>query len=761
MKRLVFLFTMLIAMTAAAAGPYTKIQLRRDTPANWTSYNPVLAPGEPGCELTGSPLQCTAQKIGDGVTHWLDLPYALVVGSAPWVDAEHPSFGGSLAAAAAYAVSTGKALHISRQWNITADTDLSSIPEVDVIQGGSFNITSGTLTLPINFHAGFATKVFYGSGAVAPGMDTARPEWWGVGGGDDAVAINKAVVASLHVPLRSASYHITTPLILRTGVTIEGNSLLNKGPSIFTSVSGDYSIKADGQTLGAGNHVMNFITLRNFRLVREGGNSTKGIRWTAVSNSHIDGVKIEGMNGGPSLHLIQVWDSWFDNGYDHSCTYGSGTVIEYGDTDNSNNLRFRGWTWETFSGSAVEVKAGTGTNNIYKVNFTDGCKWESGSSTSPFILVSAGEFSSSEINGGILTNINTGYAGNLIATTGTGVLKDVDFSSTEMMSKYPSAVTSLVSMLNSQNVRFDNVKFFNTGGFTATPVSVDAGSNRYSASNCSVNAANNVDIFSGTNVSAGFQTSTRLRVNRKISGTNHYLEVVPLSTEVDINTEDGTVLQIAAGNVGVGMVPTQKLEVGGVGQARTWGAKNTTGGTTFFGYRSSSPTDQKQYDIWQDDTGWYLRFLNDGGTSSSQAMKITRAGYTPTTVAFPFLTTNGFVKTTGGNGSLLVDTTNYQPMSAAAAPATTGAMTTTMSGSVITITPTGDCTFNASGGTAGQRVSFIVTTSGTTTRNLTWGTNFKSTGVLATGAVDAKVFTVSFVCTNGTTWVETSRTAAM
>ena len=43
----------------------TQIKLRRDTAANWSSANPVLAQGEPGYDLTSKRL-----KIGDGVTAW-------------------------------------------------------------------------------------------------------------------------------------------------------------------------------------------------------------------------------------------------------------------------------------------------------------------------------------------------------------------------------------------------------------------------------------------------------------------------------------------------------------------------------------------------------------------------------------------------------------------------------------------------------------------------------------------------------------------
>ena len=93
-------------------------------------------------------------------------------------------------------------------------------------------------------------------------------------------------------------------------------------------------------------------------------------------------------------------------------------------------------------------------------------------------------------------------------------------------------------------------------------------------------------------------------------------------------------------------------------------------------------------------------------------------------------------------------------------PATAGTMTATMDGAIKNITPTGACTFNATGGAVGQNCSFVITTSGTNSYILTFGSNFKSTGTLTTGTVSAKVFTVSFIY-NGTNWNETSRTVAM
>lgn len=56
----------------------TKIQLRRDTAANWTTNNPTPASGEPCFETDTGKF-----KIGDGVTAYNNLPYQGDSGSAP------------------------------------------------------------------------------------------------------------------------------------------------------------------------------------------------------------------------------------------------------------------------------------------------------------------------------------------------------------------------------------------------------------------------------------------------------------------------------------------------------------------------------------------------------------------------------------------------------------------------------------------------------------------------------------------------------
>ena len=51
---------------------YGRFKFRRDTAANWTSVNPVLAAGEIALETDTSPYRV---KIGNGSTAWVSLPY--------------------------------------------------------------------------------------------------------------------------------------------------------------------------------------------------------------------------------------------------------------------------------------------------------------------------------------------------------------------------------------------------------------------------------------------------------------------------------------------------------------------------------------------------------------------------------------------------------------------------------------------------------------------------------------------------------------
>ena len=109
-----------------------KIQVRRDTAANWTLANPVLAAGEPGAETdTGS------IKIGDGIRNWTSLPYVAGVtlgSSAP------PTIG---SASAGVSLSAARSDHShALPANISATT-LTSTGNASV--GGSLTVAGSLL----------------------------------------------------------------------------------------------------------------------------------------------------------------------------------------------------------------------------------------------------------------------------------------------------------------------------------------------------------------------------------------------------------------------------------------------------------------------------------------------------------------------------------------------------------------------------------------------------------------------------------------
>ena len=63
-----------------------QIQLRRDTAANWTAVDPVLAVGEPGIEIDTGQV-----KIGNGLDSWTALSYTLNIDVVNNIDGGSPN----------------------------------------------------------------------------------------------------------------------------------------------------------------------------------------------------------------------------------------------------------------------------------------------------------------------------------------------------------------------------------------------------------------------------------------------------------------------------------------------------------------------------------------------------------------------------------------------------------------------------------------------------------------------------------------------
>jgi hypothetical protein len=121
----------------------------------------------------------------------------------------------------------------------------------------------------------------------------------------------------------------------------------------------------------------------------------------------------------------------------------------------------------------------------------------------------------------------------------------------------------------------------------------------------------------------------------------------------------------------------------------------------------------------------------------------------------------GDVTLTPKTGKKVSVTGQFAPYSTKAAltPGATVTVDPTL-GDFFTLTPAQDEAINATVvGVQGQMLFIKVLTSGVTSYTLTFGTNFKSTGTLATGTTTAKIFLIHFL-SDGTNWIEVGRTAA-
>lgn len=120
-----------------------RIQLRGDTAANWSAVNPVLAQRELAIEFDSGVVRF---KVGDGVTAWNSLPYALTptlasitAGVIPKGDATFGLAASKLSETAAGALKVDTGI-------IEKYADLGTGSNIDLALGNYFYKTIGATT---------------------------------------------------------------------------------------------------------------------------------------------------------------------------------------------------------------------------------------------------------------------------------------------------------------------------------------------------------------------------------------------------------------------------------------------------------------------------------------------------------------------------------------------------------------------------------------------------------------------------------------
>ena len=140
---------------------------KNDTAANWTLENPVLLKGEIGIEI-----DTLKQKIGDGITEWIDLEYATVtpeeishLDSGDMLKSEFATNGRT--GVVDWAVDADK-LHTPRTIAITGDVSASGTFD------GSANLTLAAALADV-VAAGTYVKVTVNSKGLVVGFDVLDP----------------------------------------------------------------------------------------------------------------------------------------------------------------------------------------------------------------------------------------------------------------------------------------------------------------------------------------------------------------------------------------------------------------------------------------------------------------------------------------------------------------------------------------------------------------------------------------------------------
>lgn len=168
-----------------------RIKLRRDTAANWTATNPVLAQGEPGFETDTDFL-----KVGDGVTAWNSLGYVAGVG--------------------AFVSKTGDTM--TGPLSVPAGASGAQVPQAQETYGPKNGQLAGMRNKIINGAFGINQRNYVSGAATTAGQYTLdRWKVTGTGGITFSTANNKTTVT---IPSGQTLQQVIEGLNLQTGTYV-------------------------------------------------------------------------------------------------------------------------------------------------------------------------------------------------------------------------------------------------------------------------------------------------------------------------------------------------------------------------------------------------------------------------------------------------------------------------------------------------------------------------------------------------------------
>ena len=130
-----------------------RIQLRRDTTANWNEIDPVLADGEPGYDIVTNQV-----RVGDGTTSWSGLSGNVIGGGGSVSQLTNGSLHATLN-------SDGQLVMPAAVYGVALDTTSTCVQSLNTNSYQDFGSLSGEI-LVNDLYDGYVYKFLVGSGKV-------------------------------------------------------------------------------------------------------------------------------------------------------------------------------------------------------------------------------------------------------------------------------------------------------------------------------------------------------------------------------------------------------------------------------------------------------------------------------------------------------------------------------------------------------------------------------------------------------------------
>jgi hypothetical protein len=362
-----------------------RIQLRRDTAANWTATNPTLTQGEPGYETDTGKI-----KYGDGTTAWNSLAYAP---AAAIVDGT--IVNGDINASAAI-----------------ADTKLATISTAGKVSNSATTATNANTASAIvardasgNFTAGTITASLSGNASTATTFETART----INGVSFNGSSNITVTANTPNTLTRGTYLTGTDFNGGAATTwaVDATSANTASKVVARDASGNFSAGTITAALNGNASTATILqTARTINGVSFNGSSN--ITVTANSpNTLTRGTYLTGSNFNGSAATTWAVDATSANtaskvvARDASGNFSAGTITAAlsGNATTATTLQTaRTINGTSFNGSANITTANWGTSRTLTVGNTG--KAVNGSAAVSWSLAEIGAFPSA---GGTVT----------------------------------------------------------------------------------------------------------------------------------------------------------------------------------------------------------------------------------------------------------------------------------------------------------------------------------------------------------------------